>query len=288
MFGYVKPRRPELRVKEDELYRAAYCGLCRSMGKCTGCLSRMFLSYDIVFLLLARLALEGTEAELKPRRCFVHPVRPRLMMEPNAISEYCAVASVLLTCEKAEDDVCDSRGARRFAARGIRRILSFALRRAECPAALREPTKESLCRLSALEEACSDSVDDCADTFGSTLSTIFSYGLKGAEARIATELGYRLGRVLYVMDAVDDYEKDQKAGSYNPLRFAYPDGVTKSVWDAMKTALLLDLKDAAAAAELIDFARCRDVGNIIKNILYFGIPDEADRILVEKIRPKNQ
>ena len=59
MFGYVKTHNPELRVAEYEYYRAAYCGLCRSMGKCTGQCSRMTLSYDFAFLALIRLALTG-------------------------------------------------------------------------------------------------------------------------------------------------------------------------------------------------------------------------------------
>ena len=31
MFGYVRPYKPELKVKEYELFRAAYCGLCWSL-----------------------------------------------------------------------------------------------------------------------------------------------------------------------------------------------------------------------------------------------------------------
>lgn len=283
MFGYVKPCRPELRVKEDQLYRAAYCGLCRTMGKCTGCLSRLFLSYDIVFLLLARIALEGTEAELKPRRCAVHPFRPRLMMEPNKSAEYCAAVSVLLAHEKAEDDVCDSRGARRFAAKRIRRILASALRRAECPAALRQQVKEAISRLSELEKVRSDSIDDCADTFGDALSAVFSYGLEAAEARIGAELGRRVGRVLYVLDAMDDYEKDKKTGNYNPLLCAYGDTMSDSAWDAMQVGIAMDLSHARAATELMDFSRCRDVGEILRNVLAHGIPDEAKAIAAKKI-----
>ena len=32
MFGYVRPYRPELRVREDEYYKGTYCGLCKAMG----------------------------------------------------------------------------------------------------------------------------------------------------------------------------------------------------------------------------------------------------------------
>ena len=282
MFGYVKPRQPELRVKEDMLYRAAYCGLCRTMGKCTGCTSRLFLSYDIVLLLLARIAIEKTEVTLRERRCAVHPLRPRLMMEPNGAAGYSALATVLLAHDKAADDVADCRGARRLAARGIRRILASALRRADCPEELKEAARTPLRRLTELEAANSDSLDDCADTFGDTLSAVFAYGLEGTNARIAAELGRKVGRVLYVLDAIDDFEKDKKSGSFNPLLAAYGEALPDFAAESLSAAIRLDLRDADAALSLIDFSRCRDVENVLRNILTMGIPDEADRILAAK------
>ena len=73
MFGYVRPYVPELKVKENELYNAVYCGLCRSMGKTTGTASRLSLSYDMVFLALVRSAYCGESFEIEQKRCFVHP-----------------------------------------------------------------------------------------------------------------------------------------------------------------------------------------------------------------------
>ena len=65
MFGYIKPQIPELKVKEHELYKATYCGLCRAMGKRTGCMSKMTLSYDFVFLVLLRKVAEKRAGEVK-------------------------------------------------------------------------------------------------------------------------------------------------------------------------------------------------------------------------------
>ena len=50
MFGYIRPNKPELLVKEYDLYKSAYCGLCKRMGKDYGRLSRLALSYDGTFL----------------------------------------------------------------------------------------------------------------------------------------------------------------------------------------------------------------------------------------------
>ena len=58
MFGYVREYPPELKLKHHVFYRAVYCGVCKSMGHCTGFCSRATLSYDMVFLALVRMALE--------------------------------------------------------------------------------------------------------------------------------------------------------------------------------------------------------------------------------------
>ena len=39
MYGYVRPCKPELRIKEWERYQAAYCGLCHTLKKRYGLLA---------------------------------------------------------------------------------------------------------------------------------------------------------------------------------------------------------------------------------------------------------
>ena len=96
MFGYIKPYVPELKVAEYEKYRAAYCGLCVCIGRATGQLSRMTLSYDLVFLAAVRMVLEGITPEFKPMRCLVHPLKNRLVMLENPALMYAARISAVL------------------------------------------------------------------------------------------------------------------------------------------------------------------------------------------------
>ena len=79
MFGYIRPLVGEMKVRENEMFRAVYCGLCRSMGKHTGCASRMTLSYDFVFLAIFRAALTDTAFIPEAHRCAVHPLKKRAM-----------------------------------------------------------------------------------------------------------------------------------------------------------------------------------------------------------------
>ena len=136
MFGYIRLNKPECKMREYEYYRAVYCGLCRSLGRCTGQCSRMTLSYDMTFMALVRLALEEIRPTVKRGRCVVHPLRARPMVKPpvasgeEAIFSLCACATVLLSYHKIKDDEKDERGSSRVRAAALRPLLSPLRRRA--------------------------------------------------------------------------------------------------------------------------------------------------------------
>ena len=44
MFGYVRPSLGRLTEEEKVRFQAAYCGLCRTMGRRCGAVSRLFLN----------------------------------------------------------------------------------------------------------------------------------------------------------------------------------------------------------------------------------------------------
>ena len=33
VFGYVRPCRPELKIKDDAFFKAYYCGVCKALGR---------------------------------------------------------------------------------------------------------------------------------------------------------------------------------------------------------------------------------------------------------------
>ena len=59
MFGYVKVDSGELKGKYNELYKAFYCGLCRSMKKNVSWLYTSTLNYDFVFLCISLIIYLG-------------------------------------------------------------------------------------------------------------------------------------------------------------------------------------------------------------------------------------
>ena len=279
MFGYVKPQIPELKVRENELYKATYCGLCRTMGKTTGCLSKLTLNYDFAFLALARYALEGGKAEVKMRRCAVHPFKKRPMLEPDETLKYCAKASVILTRLKLDDNVNDSHGLARLKAK-IAHLVSVFFKKTEKELTqLEENVRSLIDELSAKEKEKCDSIDTVADIFGKILKEIASFGLEGMNKRIAENIGMHLGRWIYVIDACDDFSRDVKTSSYNPLIYAFGSELTEENRYALHCGAMLELDAMSKSLELIDFSSHRDVEGIIKNVAYLGMVSETDRVL---------
>ena len=194
MFGYIKTFTPNLRVREHELYRAIYCGLCRSMGKRTGCSSRLTLSYDFTFLAAVRLVLEKVQPTVEVHRCAASPLKVRPIMNDNPVLSFCASCAAILTKAKVLDDVNDSRGIKKLASLfllpAVNKMETKALR--FVPDLPVSKIEESLSSLTLLEKECCPSLDRVADCFGQVLSDIFVCGLSGSEKTIAQSIGFPL------------------------------------------------------------------------------------------------
>lgn len=283
MFGYVRTMDAELKVKEHELYKATYCGLCRSMGKCTGQCSRMTLNYDFVFLALTRYALSPCELRFKARRCLAHPFTKKSSMEQNEILAYCAEASAILNYQKVLDDINDEKGTKKLRALLIRPFMAHSRKKAikkspalcELDASLSSKLKE----LNEIEKSSNIGVDTPAACFGDILGEIMAFGLDGAKRRIAFEFGRHIGAWIYLADALDDMREDAKKGRYNPLLKLYGGQIPNEdelalIYDATKNKLF-------AASDAFDLIDVDDEGikNILSNVLYIGIPKRTADII---------
>ncbi len=279
MFGYVKPQIPELKVKEYELYKSAYCGLCRTMGKRTGCVSKMTLNYDFVFLVLLRKVAEKRTGEMKMRRCIAHPLKRRPMLEIDPSLEYCARTSVMLTRLKLKDNVSDSHGIKRLLARMVALVSIFFKKTDKSLRPLEARLKECIDALSSLERTKTDSIDTVANTFGELLSALASYGLEGKEAELCEKIGFHLGKWIYIIDAIDDYEDDKKTGSFNAIVNAFGTELGDFERNMLKTGLMLELDELSKSLCALDFSHHRDVEGVLKNIIFLGMVKTTENIL---------
>lgn len=285
MFGYIKPKHTELRVREHECYKGAYCGLCHSMGKTCGRAFCGTLSYDFAFMAMVRMTLMGITPEFEQKRCIAHPFRKRNSVKDNDALQYCSGAAALLGYRKCLDDVNDEKGFSKLKARlalpffkGARRR---ALKRLPGLEELDVRIKEHLDALSAIEgdKESEPSADRPAEVFGNIVADILSFGLEGSKAKIGAALGHATGHWIYLVDAADDYSEDKKKGRYNPFILLWGDSeITPESWDRLKDALISVLMDAERALDLFDFSNSREFSEIMRNILYLGMPAEAEKV----------
>ena len=283
MFGYVKPQNGDLLVKQAELYRAAYCGLCRSMRKRLGFFTSFSLSYDFAFLTVTRAAISEEKAELELRRCPVHPLKKRPSLKENATTDFCAAAAVILTYRKLEDDISDEKGIKKLRAALVKPIFSRgrkkALRRWPELSELDERLCELLTLLADTEKKNAPSADAPAEIFGMLLGEICSFGYEKEKKLTSYRFGKALGHWIYLIDAADDLAEDVKKERYNPLVTLYGAEMSAEDRSWLENALIAKLMEAEAAFDLMDMSESPMSEGIIKNVLYLGLPAVAKDVL---------
>lgn len=286
MFGYVQPYIPNLTVGDHEYYRAAYCGLCRSMGEVCGGSSRFTLSYDGVFLALLRMLLTGETPECERHHCPYSPLARKNMLTLSPALDYSAGAMGVLAALKLEDDVRDESGIKKLAALLCRTPAKGWMRRADGrDGGIVPETREKLDLYYAAEKenASADfsdaGIESGAEAFGEIVGMLACRGVEDENYAIAYSVGRHVGRWIYCIDALDDLTGDAKKGRYNPFIASYGDSLDESERLTLE-CLLGDESDSAMAmlglAEVNEDSRAY---RIIRNILTEGMPRIAREVL---------
>ena len=171
MFGYIRPVKGELYVKDSEFYSAVYCGLCRYGGKNISFLTRWLLNYDFVLLALLRMASSGEKVCVKKQRC---PYKLRKKACACADESYAFVCSAfgLLTYGKLLDDIKDEKGFSRFVKKSIRPIFVHIAKKSDTFDGLKEIVNEGLNATDISERTNCDSLDRAADGFATMMKKI--------------------------------------------------------------------------------------------------------------------
>jgi len=264
MFGYVRPVRAELKCKDFDLYRAAYCSLCRCLRQRYGVVSTIFLSYDCTFL---TLLLWEPEVGMTPcsGRCCANPFLKRPMCEDNEALHRAADVSVILAWWKLQDSIRDDKLPDRTKSRCLSWLMRSSYRKAARNAPEFDHTvRTCLAELSQLEEAGSTSIDQTADAFARLLQSAVPQ--ENAQARVIGQLLYHLGRWIYLADARDDLAEDLSDDRYNPVAARYG---KEGDDDALALTMDHSLDQMAAAFHLGSFG-CRTP--ILENIIFLGLP----------------
>ena len=286
MFGYVQPYIPNLTVGDYEYYRAAYCGLCRSMGQVCGAGANLTLSYDGVFLSLLRMLMTKDSPDCERHRCPYSPLVKKNMLVGSPDIDFSAGAMGALAALKLEDDVTDESGLRRLCALLCRIPAKKWTERAEDhDLGITGKLRDKLAIFYTAEHGLSGvefsdaGIDDCAEAFGEIVGMLAARGIEFENYAIAYSIGRHVGRWIYCIDALDDFSEDAKKGRYNVLTSAY--GTTLDADEKMTLECILrDESDSALAMlDLADVDEHSRAYRIVKNILAEGMPRVARAVI---------
>ncbi|MGE5613665.1 MAG: DUF5685 family protein [Bacillota bacterium] len=282
MFGYIVPEKPEMKIREYELFRAYYCGICKSIGKRYGHLKRLILRYDSAFLAVLLSAVANERIKLVMNRCVAHPVHKRHMAVDSGIIDYASDINVLMAYYNLEDKKRDNGSVASSAA-----MVFF--KRAYEKIKKRYPEKvqtmeERLNDLVKLEKRKCASMDEAAEPFAKLMEEVVAYEplCTGKNERVLRWIGYNLGKWIYLLDAYDDIEKDIAGGKYNPLvyQFKYGGediaGFKEKIRGKAEFNLTYSLNEISRGFELLDVKMNK---GILQNIIYIGMLRKTENIL---------
>lgn len=223
MYGYIKPQTSELKVREHLFYKSIYCGLCRSLSKHTGGFSSMTLSYDMTFFAIMRMIIKDEKPNIKKKNCILHPFSKRNIAQNSKELEYTAYVSSVLSHEKIKDNIEDEKFFKKFISILIYPFTSYFKRKNKIKY-INEIASEHLNQLKNLENNKCPYPDEVANCFGNICSKLLSYDVSDEKSqRIASNIGFHIGRFIYLSDAICDYEKDKKQNKYNPFIYSLND-----------------------------------------------------------------
>lgn len=123
-------------------------------------------------------------------------------------------------------------------------------------------------------------MDLTAGTFADIMETLFTgYDPAADSSRVLGQLGRQLGKWIYAIDALDDYQKDIEEENYNPLIFR------ENKLEGIEDLLYNYLAEVANAYDLLEIKKNK---GIIDNIIFMGLRVRTDVILRERIELNEQ
>ena len=279
MFGYVNPDSPYLFKKDETLYKAVYCGMCKSIGAGCGNFAKTALTYDAAFLSVLLHNIAGCDVKIEKRRCGLHIFRRRFMAKPDDVSILLGCVNTALAYYKLLDDKQDGdkKGLFAFAyKRGYKRALKRHPKIAEIAKKQTEAQR-------ALEADNCSIIDAACEPTAVMMREVSEYALGEYSTEHTSALMYDIGKWIYLADALDDYDKDVKKKRFNVLfnAFGQPTKSEAVEKNAEEINFLFDSLFADMRTRLANI-KFHFNHDLTDNIILRGIPLATRRLVYGK------
>lgn len=224
MFGYLKPFQDELKYKYVKEYKKYYCSVCNGLKREFGVIYSGFLNYEVVYLYLF---IEGITDKSQgyeySGRCPLNPFYKFKMNINQKILDYVCFINYYLVTKKVEDNCLDEKN---ILYKGLYLFLTSRKkfrRKSQEYSEVKSLLDEEMNVFNSLEKKSGAAFDELASSMGRVLEIIVKYYLKvenigdETERDQASKISFHLGELIYLLDAIEDYDDDIKKGRFNPL-----------------------------------------------------------------------
>lgn len=274
MFGYINVNRKELSEENKKIYQSYYCGLCQRLNANCGKRGQLLLNYDMTFLVVLLTGLYEPETKGREFNCVMHPTKKRTAFE-NEISDYCAAMNVMLAYHNLMDDWKDEKN------RSKRTLAGFIRKDYDRFAAMyprqTKALEQYMERLAEFEANNESNIDLVAGLTGEMTGEIFAWKEDEWYEELKT-LGFYMGKFIYLMDAYEDIDKDEKENKFNPLRQLRRDN-PKDFETLCRLMMTSMMSECAKSFERLPILQHAD---ILRNILYSGVWSKYEYIQLKK------
>lgn len=277
MFGYVKVYKPELKIKEFEMYRGIYCSLCKQLGKSYGVFSRLILNYDLTFLATLLMASNKEKSNFEKSHCtFCFAKKCVCCTLPDDSLEYAAAITIMMAYHKILDNINDGHLFKKFESSLFLPYFKAKYKKAaKLYPEISTLVDEQMDKQNAVEKSRCTSVDRAADASAAALGNIVSHKFSDEQKEHAYRFGYCLGRFVYLCDALDDLEKDLKNNNYNVFLEQRKTDF-RSIRSNSFPILDFTADEMAKAYESLKLYRYK---SILDNIVYYGLDLTISKVL---------
>lgn len=262
MLGTVKPYMPSLSDEAKRMYNAFYCGLCETLSKQNGFFTRFLLSYDMALTAMLYDDFHSESGDVQLKACAANPFRKKEILSATKGTAFAADVLIMLAYFKILDNIRDEK----FIKKAGFIILSPYFRLKYRQAKKRHPHLAKVFESENLNQQKAERGDFDTDSLAlptaNMVKAIMAECCGQKDSFAAGQFGFFLGRVIYLLDALQDRAEDEKENKFNIFN------ICRTPPEEAKAECFMALGEMSYWYKQLDLKNSKEVAD---NIIYMSL-----------------